>query len=319
MKILITGGAGFIGSHIAEQALQRDWSVAVLDDLSSGRPENIPDGAKFYQADIRDQQAVAAAFADFRPELVSHQAAQASVAISVREPQRDAEINIIGSLNILSACVAENVQRVVFASTGGAIYGEVPEGTQASPDTVPVPISPYACSKLAVEKYLECFRVEHGLAYTVLRYANVYGPRQDPHGEAGVVAIFCNRILAGEGIQVNARKQRGDAGCVRDYVYIDDVAKANLAACENQIPDPILNVGTGQETTTQQLAELLQQELGQSVDVRSADRRAGDIERSLLDNSRLVKLLGPTVSVRTGLSQTAAWFRDRKAAGVASA
>ena len=169
--------------------------------------KHVPDAAQFFEVDIRDQDAIDRVFADFKPTAVSHQAAQASVAVSVREPQLDAAINISGSLNIMSACVANNVERLVFASTGGAIYGEVPEGVRAGVDFSPVPISPYACSKFSVEKYLECFRLEHGLAYTVLRYANVYGPRQDPHGEAGVVAIFCNRILASEGILVNAKRE----------------------------------------------------------------------------------------------------------------
>ncbi|MEZ6059112.1 MAG: NAD-dependent epimerase/dehydratase family protein [Planctomycetaceae bacterium] len=313
MRLLITGGAGFIGSHIADKALAKGWTVGILDDLSSGRRENVPSQAEFFEVDIRNKAGVDAAFSKFRPTLVSHQAAQASVAVSVREPQLDAEINIIGSINVMSACVAAGVERIVFASTGGAIYGEVPDGTRAAVETVPVPISPYACSKLAVEKYLECFRVEHGLQHTILRYANVYGPRQDPHGEAGVVAIFCNRIIAGEGIQVNARRTAGDAGCVRDYVYIDDVAGANIAACENRVSDPILNIGTGQETTTRLLADVLQKELGKSVEVRPSDRRPGDIERSLLNNDRLVELLGPTVDISKGLAQTAAWFQARAA------
>ena len=310
-RILVTGGAGFIGSHVAEQAMARGWSVAVMDNLVSGRRENVPDGAEFFETDICDEDAVRSAFASFKPTLVSHQAAQASVAVSVREPQMDANVNIIGSLNILSACVANGVKRIVFASTGGAIYGEVPEGTKAGIDMIPVPISPYACSKFAVEKYLECFRLEHGLQYTVLRYANVYGPRQDPHGEAGVVAIFCNRILAGEGILINARREVGDAGCVRDYVYVDDVVKANLSALDGQIPDPVINVGTGDETTTQQLADILQKELGNTVEVSPNERRAGDIERSLLNNDRFVELLGPTATIDQGLSVTARWFSAR--------
>lgn len=313
MRLLITGGAGFIGSHIAERALKRDWTVGVLDDLSSGRRDNVPTGAEFFEVDIRDQSAVAAAFADFKPTAVSHQAAQASVAISVREPQLDAAINITGSLNILTSCVTHNVERIVFASTGGAIYGEVPPGQKASVDFNPVPISPYACSKLSVEKYLECFRQEHGLNYTILRYANVYGPRQDPHGEAGVVAIFCNRILAGESIRVNAMKQAGDDGCIRDYVYIDDVAGANLAALAGEISDPILNVGTGCETTTRQLADILQQKLDNRIDVQPADKRPGDIERSVLNVDRLVELRGPVTGIEDGLAATAAWFQDRAA------
>lgn len=314
MKLLVTGGAGFIGSHVADQALAAGWSVAVLDNLSSGRRENVPEKAEFFEVDIRDQTAVNQVFRDFQPTVVSHQAAQASVAISVREPQMDAEVNILGSINIMSAAVEQGVQRLVFASTGGAIYGEVPSGVRAGTDFSPVPISPYACSKFAVEKYLECFRLEHGLNYTVLRYGNVYGPRQDPHGEAGVVAIFCNRILAGEAIQINARREVGDSGCIRDYVFIQDVAAANMAALQGQVPDPILNVGTGQETTTQQLADVLQLELGRSVAVTAGPRRPGDIERSLLNADRLIELRGSVVSIDSGLKQTADWFQARFAA-----
>lgn len=315
MRLLVTGGAGFIGSHIAEKALAKGWTVGVIDNLESGRRQNVPADAQFFEVDIRDKEAVDKVFSEFKPTAVSHQAAQASVAISVREPQMDAAVNIGGSLNIMTACVAQKVERMVFASTGGAIYGEVPEGVRAGVDFPPVPISPYACSKFSVEKYLECFRIEHGLNYTVLRYANVYGPRQDPHGEAGVVAIFCNRILASEPIQVNAKREVGDAGCVRDYVYIEDVAGANIAALEGKIPDPILNVGTGQETTTQQLTEILQSALGNKVQVTPSQKRAGDIERSLLNADRLVELQGPVVTIADGLSQTADWFRARFTAG----
>ncbi len=311
MRLLITGGAGFIGSHIAERSLALGWQVAIIDDLSSGRRENVPDGAEFFQVDIQDREAVGKAFAAFHPDAVSHQAAQASVAISVREPQKDASINILGSLNILQACVEEKVKHIVFASTGGAIYGEVPEGTRASVTTIPVPLSPYACSKFAVEKYLECFRKEHGLNYTVLRYANVYGPRQDPHGEAGVVAIFCNRMLLDESVRVFARTTVGDPGCVRDYVYIDDVAKANLAALEGKIPDRVLNVGTGHESTTLQLAEQIKKSLNSKSEILYGDIRPGDVERSLLDADRLAELLGQPVTIEVGLTQTAEWFKAR--------
>ena len=317
MRLLITGGAGFIGSHIAERSLAAGWQVAVLDDLSSGRRENVPTGAEFFLVDIQDRAAVMKAFAAFSPEAVSHQAAQASVAISVREPQKDASINILGSLNIMQACVEHKVKQLVFASTGGAIYGEVPEGVRASVSTTPVPVSPYACSKFAVEKYLECFRQGQGLNYTVLRYANVYGPRQDPHGEAGVVAIFCNRMLLDESVKIFARKTSGDPGCVRDYVYIDDVARANFAALEGKIPDRILNIGTGVESTTLQLAEQIGKALGSRSEILFGECRAGDVERSLLDADRLVELLGPTVPVAAGVRQTSEWFRDRAAKAVA--
>ncbi len=313
MRLLITGGAGFIGSNLADKALEAGWKVAVLDDLSSGRRENVPAAAEFFQVDIQDAAAVDNAFASFKPTAVSHQAAQASVAISVREPQKDASINIIGSINIMQSCVNHHVGHLVFASTGGAIYGEVPDGTRASVSTVPLPLSPYACSKFAVEKYLDCFRHEHKLNFTVLRYANVYGPRQDPHGEAGVVAIFCSRMLANEPVGVFARTTVGDPGCVRDYVFIADVVKANMAALQGQIPDRVLNVGTGRETTTLQLAEHIRLTLNSHSEIRYGDRRAGDVERSLLDADRLVELLGPTVAVADGLRITADWFRNRAA------
>lgn len=315
MRLLITGGAGFIGSHIAERAISLGWTTGVLDNLTSGRRENVPVGAELFVRDIRDRSAVDEVFGSFRPQFVSHQAAQASVAVSVREPQMDAEVNIIGSLNVMQACVKTGVDRLVFASTGGAIYGEVPDGTRANVNSSPVPVSPYACSKFAVEKYLECFQKEFGLKYSVLRYANVYGPRQDPHGEAGVVAIFCNRMLAGEAIRINARRTAGDAGCVRDYVYVDDVVSANIAALQGRISDSILNVGTGVETTTRALAEQLQRFIGSHVAMSPADRRAGDVERSLLDADRFAELVGNPVPVDRGLNTTAEWFRKRLEAG----
>jgi len=311
MKLLITGGAGFIGSHLAEHSLLKGWQVAIVDDLSSGRRENVPTTATFYHVDIRDEAALQSAFAEFQPDVVSHQAAQASVSVSVREPRRDAAVNILGSLNVLECCVRHRVRHLVFASTGGAIYGEVPEGTRAGIDTPPVPLSPYACSKFAVEKYIECFRHEHGLNSTILRYANVYGPRQDPHGEAGVVAIFCNRMLAGQPVSVFARRLQGDPGCIRDYVYIRDVVNANLAAMEGRISDLVLNVGTGCETNTLQLAEHLKSLLNSHSDIQFGAIRAGDVQRSLLNADRLAELLGPPVSVADGLAETAAWFRNR--------
>ncbi len=181
---------------------------------------------------------------------MNHQAAQTSVAVSTREPVRDADVNVIGSLELLGQCVRSKVQRVVYASTGGAVYGEVPEGERATVQRPPRPLSPYACSKFAVECYLRAYAHEHGLASTVLRYANVYGPRQDPHGEAGVVAIFTERLLSAQPIQVNARREVGDAGCVRDYVYVGDVVRYNCLAVDGAIAAPIVNVCTGEATNT---------------------------------------------------------------------
>jgi len=313
MRILITGAAGFIGSHVADACLAAGHEVLVLDDLSSGRRHNVPDGARFVECDIRDGAAVEAVFADYKPQAVSHQAAQTSVSVSTREPVRDAEINVIGSVNVLQSSVAHGIDHLVFASTGGAIYGEVPDGQRASLDTPPRPLSPYACSKFAVEQYLGAYAQEFGLRSTVLRYANVYGPRQDPHGEAGVVAIFNQRMLANEPVKVNARKDEGDAGCVRDYVYVGDVVRANMGAIDGSLDTGgrgMINVCTGTPTTTRELAEAIRELTASSGDIGVAPRREGDVERSVLDPGDPCPL-GELVSLQQGLSLTVDWFRER--------
>jgi len=303
MKILVTGGAGFIGSHVADALLGSGHEVLVLDDLSTGRRHNVPERAKFVEGDIRNAELVAKVFADFQPDVVTHQAAQTSVAISTRDPLRDAEINVLGSLNILQNCVKHKVKQVVFASTGGAIYGEVPDGVRATESTPPNPLSPYACSKFAVEKYLTAYGREHGLKSTVLRYANVYGPRQDPHGEAGVVAIFAERILKGEEIKVNARKSAGDPGCVRDYVFVADVVKANIWAIEGKLKQSPVNVCTGEATTTLDLAKVIEAAAGTTAKLGNGPRREGDVERSVLD---------PGNPLKDGIAKTLGWFRERQ-------
>jgi UDP-glucose 4-epimerase len=308
MKVLVTGGAGFIGSHISDTLIGAGHEVLVLDDLSTGRRANVPPRAAFVQGDIRDSALVAKTFGDFRPDVVTHQAAQTSVAISTREPLRDAEVNILGSLNILNECVKHKVQRLVFASTGGAIYGEVPDGERATEQRFPNPLSPYACSKFAVEKYLTAYGREHGLRSTVLRYANVYGPRQDPHGEAGVVAIFAQRLLHGEPIQINARKQHGDSGCVRDYVFVADVVKANHRAIEGKLAQSPVNVCSGVATTTLELAQLMEQAAGVKAVLTYGARREGDVERSVLDPGNPPPL-GAPLPLAEGIAQTIAWFR----------
>jgi UDP-glucose 4-epimerase len=306
MRALVTGGAGFIGSHVAAALVANDWDVAIVDDLSSGTRENVPDGAVLHAIDIRDGAAVTRLFEEFRPEVVCHHAAQASVSVSTREPLLDAQVNVLGSLNLLSASVACKTSRFVFASTGGAIYGEVPEGQRAAVGTRPAPASPYACSKFATEVYLESFRQQHGLDYTILRYANVYGPRQSPHGEAGVVAIFASRLLRGEPISVFARTKAGDPGCVRDYVYVDDVVDWNLRAVRGAVSVPIANVCTGVATTTLELAEQLKSAAGSRSEIRFGPRRAGDLERSVLEPERDAR---PTVPLEAGLRRTLDWFR----------
>ncbi|MFM8891494.1 MAG: NAD-dependent epimerase/dehydratase family protein [Planctomycetia bacterium] len=222
-KILVTGGAGFIGSHVVDALLAAGHGVAVLDDLSSGSRENLPAGVSLSVCDIVDTAAVEAVFATERPDAVCHQAAQMSVSRSVREPRFDAEVNCIGLINVLDAAVRHGAGRFVFASSGGVFYGNVT--TPAPESTPPDPSSPYGITKWAGERYLRFYAEQHGLAAVALRYANVYGPRQNPHGEAGVVAIFSSRLLAGEPACIN-----GDGGYVRDYVFGPDVARANLVA-----------------------------------------------------------------------------------------
>jgi UDP-glucose 4-epimerase len=310
MRVLVTGGAGFIGSQVADALIAAGHEVMVLDDLSSGRRENVPQRAAFREGTLCDDAFVRRAFDEFSPEAVSHQAAQTSVAVSTREPRRDAMSNVVGSIELLQQCVQKRVGRIVYASTGGAVYGEVPEGTRASVDTPARPLSPYACSKFAAECYLRAYSHEYGLRYTILRYANVYGPRQDPHGEAGVVAIFSRRVLGGESIQINARRTPGDDGCVRDYVFVGDVVRYNLLALDGGIAEPIVNVCTGDETSTRKLADMVGVVSGKKPALTDGPRRAGDVERSVLQAGPAARQVPPT-SLEQGLRETVAWFKTK--------
>jgi UDP-glucose 4-epimerase len=308
MRILITGGAGFIGSHVADAFLAAGHDVGVLDDLSSGVKDHLDPRVRFWPLDIRDP-GVETVFAEFRPEVLSHHAAQMSVGVSVREPQRDADINIRGTLNLLEAAVRHQVRRVVFASTGGAMYGD--HAPPPTPETVPPePVSPYGVAKLAVERYLHAFQVMHGLEAVALRYANVYGPRQNPHGEAGVVAIFCRAIVANHPFTIN-----GDGAQTRDYTYVGDVVQAVTlaAALPATTPLPILNIGTGVETSVTALVAHLQALAGHPLQAHHGPAKPGEQRRSALDATRAQQVLGwrPTVDVRTGLARTLAWFRQR--------
>ncbi|WP_287369659.1 NAD-dependent epimerase/dehydratase family protein [Oceanithermus sp.] len=310
MKVLVTGGAGFIGSHIVDALLEKGVDVAVLDDFSSGRRENLPEGVSVYEVDVRDPEAVRAAFAEFAPTHVSHQAAQISVAVSVKEPLRDASINVLGGLNVLEAAREVGVRHVVFASTGGAIYGEVPEGERADESWPPRPASPYAAAKAAFEGYLEVYRRQFGLRYTALRYGNVYGPRQDPHGEAGVVAIFARRLLAGKPVTVYARREAGDDGGVRDYVYVGDVVAANLMALGGDL-EGVYNVGSGRGRSTREVLRAVARALGIEPRVEPAGVRPGDLERSVLDPSRLeASGWRAEVAFDEGIRRTVEWFKE---------
>ncbi len=310
MRAIVTGGAGFIGSHLTDALIERGDEVLVLDDLSSGSRENLNPKADFLDLDLRDREGVFRAFRAFAPELVFHQAAQASVSVSVREPYFDAEVNLMGGLNALEAAREVGARRFVFASTGGAIYGEVPEGERAREDWPPRPKSPYAASKASFEYYLEVFRQNYGLAYTSLRYGNVYGPRQNPHGEAGVVAIFATRMLKGEPCVLFAGEEVGDAGGVRDYIHVADVVAANLLAADRDL-DGVYNVGTGEGHTTEEVLRAIAAALGVEPEVRFAPPRPGDLVRSVLDPG---KLIGEGWRVQkpfeVGIAETALAFRQ---------
>jgi len=306
MRILITGGAGFIGSNVTDAFLAAGHDVAVVDDLSSGSADNIAPRARVYRVDIRDA-ALDGIFAEERPEVVCHHAAQVSVRRSVEAPQADAEINVLGSLNVFGAARRHGTRRLVFASTGGAIYGE--QTGPPADETHPCrPRSPYAVAKLAVEHYLDYFCDTFGLQAVVLRYANVYGPRQDPHGEAGVVAIFMQRILAGLAPTIY-----GDGEQVRDFVYVDDVVTANVAALDKAMPDGAMatfNVGTGRATSVNGLWRVIESIARPSVGAYHEPARSGDVRRSVLDPSRAARELGwrAAVDVENGLARTWAWF-----------
>lgn len=313
MRVLVTGGAGFIGSHVAAEALAAGFEVAVLDNFSSGKRSNLPSGVRTFEADLRDREATLRAVSEFQPELVSHQAAQASVAVSMRDPRLDAEVNIIGGLNLLDACTTagSRLRHFVFASTGGAIYGEVPEGERATESSRLEPKSPYGISKLTFERLLAVYREQHGISTTVLRYSNVYGPRQDPEGEAGVIAVFFAAALADTPLTIFAKRTPGDGGCVRDYVFVNDVARANLQALKGALPHSVLNVGSGHATSTLALARHIVALSESASRIEQGDVRAGDIERSLLDVARFEQALGTPTPLDDGLSATAQWYRGR--------
>lgn len=311
MKVLVTGGAGFIGGHVAQAYLDRGDRVWVVDDLSSGRPSNVPDGAEFVELDIRSS-ALADLFADAGGfDVVNHHAAQIDVRTSVTDPRKDAGINIDGFLNVVEHAVRHTCRRFVFVSSGGVVYGE--PDLRPTPETSPkLPLSPYGVTKLAAEFYLYYYHRIHGLEYAALRYSNVYGPRQDPHGEAGVVAIFSRRILAGQPLTVY-----GDGEQTRDYIFVGDVAAANLAVTDAKLPtaasldDRAFNVGTGTETSVNELARVLQDVAGRTVGTMPAPERPGELRHSCLD-ARKARAAGWTeaTALSDGLETTFRYIAD---------
>ena len=292
MRAIVTGGAGFIGSHVVDALLARGDEVLVLDDLSNGKRENVPDSARLEVADVREP--LSGPFEG--AEACFHLAAQVDVRVSVERPADDAATNVLGTIQVLEAARAHGTQ-VVFASTGGAIYGEC-DGP-APEDAERRPVAPYGVSKLAGEEYLAAYNRLYGTGHVSLRYGNVYGPRQDPHGEAGVVAIFLGRLAAGETPRIF-----GDGSQTRDYVYAGDVARASLAAAGQD--GGVFNVGTGIETSVLELYELCRRVAGSDLQAEHAEARLGELQRSVLDRSRAERELGwrPEVGLEDGLRLT---------------
>jgi UDP-glucose 4-epimerase len=298
VRAVVTGGAGFIGSNIVDALLERGDEVHVLDDLSRGKRENVADGATLHAGDIRRD--AAALFAEVQPDVCVHLAAQIDVRVSVERPDVDADVNVVGTLQVLEAA-REHGTKLVFSSTGGAIYGEcdgpAPEGHPRAP------LAPYGVSKLAAEEYIAAYNRLYGSTHVSLRYGNVYGPRQDPHGEAGVVAIFMNALRDGKTPRIY-----GDGSQTRDYVFVGDVVAATLAAAEHD--GGVFNVGTGVETSVLDLYERIQRAAGVERDPEHADPRPGELQRSILDPSLAERELGwkPTRSLDEGLAATWAWI-----------
>jgi len=303
VKVLVTGGAGFIGSHVTDVFLDAGHEVWALDDLSSGRRENLHPEVRLVVADIRSPDAARMVEAE-RFDVMCHLAAQMDVRRSVTDPRFDADVNVAGFLNLLEAARKSAVRKVVFSSTGGAIYGE--QDVYPAPETHPTrPVSPYGVSKASGELYLGYYRAQYGLRSTALRYANVYGPRQNPHGEAGVVAVFSERLLRGGGCTVNGTGEQ-----TRDFVFGPDVARANLLAATGDVEGPV-NVGTGIETDVNRLYALLARAAGVERPAQHAPAKPGEQLRSSVDPSRAAKVLGwrPTVVLEEGLRRTVDWFR----------
>jgi len=306
MNILVSGGAGFIASHIVDAYIALGHTVSVIDDLSTGKKENLNPKARFFETDIRDAAAVRRVFAGAKYDVVNHHAAQIDVRKSVADPAFDASVNLVGALTLFDAAVASGVRRVIFASSGGAIYGE--QDTFPAGETHPTrPISPYGVAKLSTEQYLYFYSVAYGVVSVCLRYANVYGPRQNPEGEAGVVAIFASRMLAGGEPVIN-----GDGKQTRDYVFVGDVARANVLALSRTTP-AILNVGTGVETDVNWLFASIRRAAGAACGERHGEAKLGEQQRSVLDNRKIQKELGwaPSVSLDDGVARTVEYFRNR--------
>ncbi len=308
MKILVTGAAGFIGSHVADAYVNLGHEVVILDDLSRGLKRNLNPKCRFYQCDIRDREGIEKIFLLEKPAIINHHAAQMDVRRGVREPLFDAQVNILGSVNLIEAARANGAKRFIYAATAGAGYGE-PKQMPVPEDYPMNPITPYGISKHTVEHYLFTFRFLYGLEYVVLRYGNVYGPRQNSQGEAGVFAIFSEQMLAGAQPVIY-----GDGNKIRDYVYISDVASANVAALDRGTNE-IFNISSGVETRDLEIFQRVRELLGKQVEPRYVARRPGEIDNICLDISKAESLLQwvPSVNLSEGSSKTVAYFQRQAA------
>jgi len=304
MKILATGGAGFIASHVVDALIEKGHEIVVVDNLYCGFEKNINPKAKFHKLDIGDPE-IQNLVAEFKPEVVIHHAAQMDVRKSVSDPMFDATTNVIGSLNLLEACRKNGVRKFMFSSTGGAIYGEQ-DYFPADEEHPLRPLSPYGITKLCLEKYLFYYKEVFGLEHVILRYGNIYGPRQNPHGEAGVIAIFIKKILAGEQPVIN-----GPGTQTRDYTYVGDVVQANLLALDYK-KSGIFNVGTGIETDVNRLFTVINQALGNPAKEIHAEAKAGEQQRSVLSARKISEELGwsQKMSLEEGLKITVEWFKS---------
>ena len=309
MKFLVTGGAGFIGSHLVDRLIKGGHKVVVIDNLSTGKKENLNKKARFYKADICDKE-ISQIFKKEKPEIVFHFAAQIDVRKSVENPVEDAKINILGTLNILENCKKYNIRKVIFASTGGAIYGDA--DIVPTPETYPeLPLSPYGIAKLTIEKHLSYYYKVFGLPYVSLRLANVYGPRQNSKGEAGVVAIFCDKMLSKKQPIIN-----GDGKQTRDFVFVDDVVEANISALKKDKVG-IFNIGTARETDVNTLFKKLRELTDSKCAKIHGPTLPGEQKRSCLDYSEAKRELGwqPKYSLDKGLKKTVEWFRNKGSSG----
>lgn len=303
MKILVTGGAGFIGSHVVDMYISQGFEVVVIDDLSTGHERNISPSAKFYKIDICNP-AMEAIFEKEKPDIVNHHAAQMNVRRSVAEPLFDASTNILGSINLIECAKKHDIKRFIYISSGGAVYGE-PEYLPCN-EVHPVnPICPYGASKHTVEHYLYMYHVNYGLPYIVLRYANVYGPRQDPHGEAGVVAIFTGQMLSNKQVVIN-----GDGEQLRDYIHVNDCARANLLATREELEDGSYNLGSGVGTSVNQIFSLLKEITGYPLEAIHGSAKLGETRNIFLDATKAKQCLDwtPNITLEQGLHDVVHYF-----------